>query len=552
MAIEETITLNDKVSDAAIEAADATLQLDKALKSAADSAKIVGDAANNTVAEMKAADKAFNKAFSKAVSIKRKLQKQEAAAEAKAHKEKAAAAKESATEALAAKAAFVGAFAATAAAALAAVAAVAALTAKILKTAGAAVIARDGMRGALDQVTKGRGKEALKVLDKIAKGLNMPVDEVKAQFIALRKDGLNNIQSTKLIKLRADLIAVGVSAGDADKAIKDTAAQIKKGIDPDKAIKEAAKDFGAIGTGANASAASVHTLGGAMKKAQLIGSRLVGRVADAAKPAFDKAAASVSNWLSEFENSKAAKQIIKAIVTGINAVVEAGSAFIKELKPGLDAIGDAFEELDKALGSTTEGTNAAATAGSGFGKIVSFLAKGFALLIGAAAKVVSAFTAFAGAVKSVKDAVSGAIDAVKGGGKGMAAAGSEFVGGFVKGIADAAGAAIKAAASMAQGAVDAVKSKLGIASPSKVAAGLGTNFGDSYSEAVDESMPESVAMALPSNDNAGAIDAPIGGGGSGNTFNIELHFGGTSATATDIELAVQRGAEQAMRLAGVA
>jgi hypothetical protein len=433
-------------------------------------------------------------------------------------------------------------------------AAVAKLSQPFFEAAGAATIARDSMEQALDQVTGGRGEEALSMLDNLAKGLNLPVQEVTDSFIALRKEGINNIDSEALIKLRADLVKVGVSAGDADKEIDKLTKAIKDGADAGDAIEEVAVKFGAMGDGANASAASVFTLEGSLKRADLAGERFVTRLADWSSPAIDDAGIGLANIVEHLEQSDVAESALSAISAGMKAIVEAGEGIMETLMPAIEGLEGPLDDLSEAFRDSSDASGDARGAGQKLGTILGLLVSGFGLVISGAAGVINAFGALRDAASWVSDAVGGAIDAVSDGASDMYDAAVEFITGIPQAILDGIDGAAEAAGKLAQAAVDAVKSKLGMSSPSKVAAELGHNFGDSYTDAMKDAMPDDIPMLAPANTNAlgGGMAPASGGGKAAPVIHIAVNVAQSNATPDDIALAVQRGAEQALRLAGVA
>jgi hypothetical protein len=104
---------------------------------------------------------------------------------------------------------------------------------------------------------------------------------------------------------------------------------------------------------------------------------------------------------------------------------------------------------------------------------------------------------------------------------------------------------------MGNAAKDAIKGALKIGSPSKVAQELGHNVGDSFSEAMTDSLPDAVieGSKSPAND---ILPAAIGKGAGNVVVNITVNVSQSNASADDIGIATQRGVEQALRLAGVA
>lgn len=113
---------------------------------------------------------------------------------------------------------------------------------------------------------------------------------------------------------------------------------------------------------------------------------------------------------------------------------------------------------------------------------------------------VSAFaSAVAGAAGEAKTAGKTVADSAEDGlGDGESAAkklGGDFASGYASGIAGGKDKAVNAAVQLVKAAVAAVKDTQNSASPSKVTAGLGRNFGEGYEIGIRESMQNAVATA---------------------------------------------------------
>jgi hypothetical protein len=115
--------------------------------------------------------------------------------------------------------------------------------------------------------------------------------------------------------------------------------------------------------------------------------------------------------------------------------------------------------------------------------------------------------------------------------------GTNLIAGLVEGIAGGAGSVIKALTGVVGGAVDAAKSALGIASPSKVFAEIGMNTAEGMAVGVEDGTG-AVAGALetmvepPSAD--GAAPAASASGGGGGIYHITIQ-----APANGVEAMVQ-------------
>lgn len=606
MAIEEVLILRDEVSAAAEAAADATREyasaqreaeratesLSAAQREAASAAAAVGKARGKLAAaanagrdqasaanELRAALSAQAAAAGKAESATEGLAKAERQAARAAREARAASrnvsraqgeltratrlqdawfqeAKESlgafgdaletlGPTAVAVGAALVGAFAAGKA--------IIDLTVETLKAAGAAAVGRDNYERMLDQVTRGRGAEALASIEANAKAMNIPLAEAVENFVALREKGLSNVQSQRVMQLAADLDAAGVFGARAEAAINAVTEAINKGADGEDAIADIAAQFGVVGDGSHAAAKRVQTLEGAIENAKLTGERLFQRVAKDALPAFNAAGAAFTEWLDSAEGSAAVGRAINFVVGAIEALpdiiktVGAGvDAFLDAAGPGFEALGAAIDIFTESLGIGNDEMGAAEAVGSALGFAVSALASAFAVVGATIGATIAAIQSIKEAFKTIAEAVPAAVEAVKAFVSDFNSAGAALVDGFVQGILDSLPEVLAAATGVGGQAAKALADSLEIGSPSKVAQGYGQNFGTSFADSMQDAMPDSVvAPAAPSNDNAVAAGAAAGG--AGNVITITVNASG-GANGDDIAAAI----ESRLRAMGVA
>lgn len=426
------------------------------------------------------------------------------------------------------------------------------LSKALLEAAGGASIARENLRGALDQVTGGRGGQALSMLDDVASQLNMSVQAATESFISFRKEGLDNVSSEAFLKLQADIQAVDGDAGEMNAAFQAAFKDIKDGAEtPSSAIQKIADHFGVAGDGATAAAHRVYTLEGALDNAGKVSDRLWARVSDKAQPAFDQAGEAVTSFLDALENSRGAQKAIDGIATAIGAVVDAGVLVGRLVGPHIDDLLGAFGELGEAIGNTEGEFNAAQTIAGHFANVLIVVVSAINMVVSAITVVVNAWNSFGNALGVARDAVAGAYAAVMGFVGDFQNAGIDLVKGFINGMASMVGDVVAGAANLGKEAAASLAASLGISSPSKVAMALGENVGLSFSDAMDDALPDAIISDAPPVANAGqGSAAPIGGGGV--TLHVNVTIGGTDASPADIEAAVTRGALEALQLAGVA
>jgi len=164
----------------------------------------------------------------------------------------------------------------------------------------------------------------------------------------------------------------------------------------------------------------------------------------------------------------------------------------------------------------------------------------YAMIAGLAAAVAYVNGAFIAAFVAVWDFLSG-LPAK------MVTMGTDLIMGLVNGITGAASAVADAVTGAVGGAIDAAKKKLGIASPSKVFAEIGSYTGEGFVGGVEDSAPEAQAamtnMVDPAPAAAKAKEAPAGGsssgkglGGGNHTFNFYGVEGAEDAVARFREL----------------
>lgn len=400
---------------------------------------------------------------------------------------------------------------------------------------------------ALDQLTGGRGQQALEDLAIQAQDLGISTESAVEQFSALREAGASNANATALISLRADLEAVGVSSGDAETAVKKTLEAIKGGKDADAAIHATAEAFGAVGDGANAAARRAFTLEGALDNIQNFKTDLFQTMAAQAGPQLDAIGAKITSVLDSFQESELGVQAGQKLAAAleyvppiIDAMLETGEAFVEYFSPALDELGAAIDVFKSALGDGTEGMSAAQAVGAVLGAGFRVIASAIAGVIVVGAGLVAAFYAVQDAGNAVVDAISAAPEALSALAGGFVEAGGALVDGFIAGIEAKIGEALAAVTSLGAAAEGALKSALGIASPSKVFAELGAFTGEGFTEGLDASMPTEVnapelAGGAANDTVPGLAPASAGGGGDVVHITVEIRMppGATAKEAGD-------------------
>jgi phage-related protein len=215
------------------------------------------------------------------------------------------------------------------------------------------------------------------------------------------------------------------------------------------------------------------------------------------------------------------------------AILQAEVAFFEFLvswKTGQAGLGADMRATVQVLKGLWEATkilfDGLAAVGAVLVAVISAVGVGFAT-VGTA--VLAALAVVTGAITAFVGLLTGDFDLFQ--------IGVDMVTGLAGGILSAGGKVIESLTGVVSGAVDSAKKFLGIASPSKLLAGVGMNTAEGYAQGVEQGTPEAAtaveAMATPppalstAGSNAGQGAGPNQGGAtsgganlSGNTFNF--------------------------------
>lgn len=401
------------------------------------------------------------------------------------------------------RAASVLAIAGVAALAVAIVAVTVALAAGVVKLAAWAVGLGDVTRSA------GLANDAFEAMNPALAGL--PIAALSKEFL---------ISSDRLRELAKSLNDAGVAAADMPQALRAAAlaeralgqSGSQQFVDNIKAGERAVSDL---------AAETQSKLGGIVAR-QMLGlesqSERLSRNVDTLFGGLDvdPALEGFSKLVGLFDESTAAGESMKLVFETvfqplINMAAEAGTAvealvlgvliaFTKiyiGIKPAIKAVKEFFGIEDDATQTNFE---AIATAGQALGYVIAFLAVAFgATLAGALALVAPALAVVTGAVYVLVKAIQAVIAinrffydtfiAVVNYLKSidLASIGRAIVQGLINGITSGYSAAVNAVKNVVAGAISAAKGLLGIASPSKVFAGIGENTGEGFAGGVEDS-----------------------------------------------------------------
>lgn len=516
---------------AVIAAADALHEIDKTEKSINAVAVKLGvnyQQAATALGNAEAKAEALRKAEKAAHNEQSKAQKQALNDERKEQKER----KKTAIDGLAIGAAIT-----------AAVAASVALAGALALSAKKAADTRKETQALIESYSGGNGPAVLRSLDSLAGKLGESVDETRKKFIEFRQAGNNNEMSAKLIKLRADLKATGLSAEAADKEIgyvlsaQGDAAKLAM-------IQTIGKAYGGIGDGALAAQKATQSLDGAMNRLDNVVTGELVKLWERVSPAIGKAVNEITDFVVEFIKSDTGQGIIKGI----------GDAFIwlaSKIGPAMKMLADNKELIGTVL---VVGFAALAAA---IGSVVVPLVIAEAATIGFIAAAAAIGAAVAAAAVGVYKGVQAIVEhwsEIKAIAESAYDWGANIVNGLIDGVTSRIGAAVETVREFASGIAGSFTKALGIQSPSKLFAEYGRNTVEGYEagersalpstmplqEAAENAVPKPPAPdspGIPVRQAIGATTTSGDGSTGGDTsktvapvFNINVSGGGDSDT----------------------
>ncbi len=233
------------------------------------------------------------------------------------------------------------------------------------------------------------------------------------------------------------------------------------------------------------------------------------------------------------DNADAAATTIEAFVLGFE--IGMVKTYIAA-KPVIKAVSELFGFEDMSLEETIKSASAA---GEAIVPVFLYAVGAFAALTAAIGVVVAAFVGFVTSVITIPAMLSSL-------GQDMGKVGADMISGLARGIWNGAGQVVSAITGVAGDAINAAKRTLGIASPSKVFAGIGEFTSEGFAEGVDNTAPDAqsaltdmvsppamaTSSALSKQDalsgNFGGASAPVaapaesGGGGAASGASVNL------------------------------
>ena len=274
------------------------------------------------------------------------------------------------------------------------------------------------------------------------------------------------------------------------------------------------------------------------------------------QPLFDGAASVAPYVKAAFQGIVIGALQIAIVVAKVRAAISSAfggslgsivslSTVLKVAKVAAMALGVVFAAAGVMMGATVAVISL-------FGAVAMTV---FRVISGAVGVVIDVFTGLYNGVSSVVAgigaALSGALSAVLGFVGGFASAGANLVSGLVSGVLGGAGAVINAILAPIKGGVAAVKSFLGIASPSKLMASMGGHTAAGFAVGLDAGTGDVAdaagGLAAAAADGVAGAPGPAGKAGSpaksaagGREVTLTVNVNATGAGAADIALAVRQ------------
>lgn len=353
----------------------------------------------------------------------------------------------------------------------------------------------------IDAFTNHHGVETMKALDAWAQKLGLSIAETRQKFVEFRQAGMDNRMSLNLIKMRADLMAVGLSAQAADKEISQVTAAGHDKFGQARAFQEISRAYGGIGDGAKAAAYATQSLAGAQNKIANAFDEKLAAFWERVGKNIGTAANRLADFMTKLLDSEATGKAIDRLVDSVNRFANAVSN---------ENLSKVFGVLGKLAGFTLD-------AFEGWSHIVDPTASR----------------------KLYQQQEQIARNAAALEAKRAELAGKATSDGFANGVdASKAAAATK---NMADKAAGAFTDAMGIHSPSKLFAGYGEDTVEGYQIGQrralgDGSMPIQAAASAP----------PVASGPAVTIGDIHVHGGGdpteiARAIRQEIQLLLQAG-----------
>lgn len=574
MAISEALALADHVSGPAAKMAAAVMRVTKAVEkykgaAAGTDAKFsaLGDVGKQ-VASMRKLQAAERAAIEKPRMLAAK-----AAAKAQADRERAFKAQGAANfkseqqdkKALGVTLGIVGAVTAIGTVALAAAVKVGQITASLVGAVAEAHATREAVVGMLNVLGSTNAPKTLENIDKLSLKLGMSLQDGREQFLAFGKAGKTAREAASILKMRADLIAVGNSAEMADAKLKPVLDSASGGATAE-ALRAVGKEAGVAGAGVLAANKRLTTFEGFVTRIKQAPARIFDQLAKSAGPSLDAIGTKLNKALDSLLASPEAAAAVGMVVSGLGKLLDIASTlaplvvplfkgFAEGIKPIGAALGPVVSAISKAFGGdSTSKMQTAEKIGKALGVAFTILAGAIATVVAIGAVVVGSFVAVGAAAAALglgigtligKAAILAVgLPSLVGSAINRAKAyldllidsatntGSQFIAGLVGGINSGVGSVVEAVKNLAARAKGAITSALQIKSPSKVMQKLGGHISSGLAKGITggQGSVEAASGGLATVSASGAS----GGGGGGGPMSITINVtAGPGATKQD-------------------
>lgn len=416
----------------------------------------------------------------------------------------------------------------------------------------------DAMRYSLSKFlgSAGAAKDALADVMKIANELGLEFQSAAGDFKNLVSAGFSAEQGKELLKLKADLVALGGGAQGATEKIQAAFGHLAKSMAKGKMEGDSfneilanlpvnkAQILEALAPKLGKSLADmakidiskipVDKLVEAIKEATLkaTGASKLGQLAaegaaTTAAGAWEKLKIRAVNFFDEIAAKIGGSEKLAGFINKITKWFDSADAkrLIDDVAKAFEKLGEAISEID--FESVAGGVKLLLAPLHGLVVVLS-------TLWGYAKRIDDAMTSLGSSFAGIGGGVSSALGALTGLGAAFSSIGSSIVGGLVSSIENGGSAVANAITNLAARAVAAAKAALGIASPSKVFAEIGMQTAEGVAVGARRGMPEvrgafNELVAPP--EGGGGAARGAGGGGSSIVISGDIIIQGVQGAA---------------------
>ena len=352
-------------------------------------------------------------------------------------------------------------------------------------------------------------EQALEAVDSASKKMGVSLEKGRERFIKFRQAGADNSVSVALSKLTADLDAVDPSGRAAEQAVERVLAQKNDDGTANLAamheeMAKVAAQAGVAGDGAEAMAAKVGTVGGAMTRIDTAKTEALEEIWERIGPTVVRVAQQAADAIEKFLDSAEGQEAMDDIVQSVGALAEAAETLIPDV---IDLVGT-LAGLARTGSEITSAILRIRDAFSAVGESADyFLVKVLGLPEGVAGVIKTMVTNILDPLGLVSD--------------GMPDAAADMIDGLIDGLSPSK--LLGHMRGLASSALDSFKSTLGIASPSKAFMSVGTSMGEGTTMGFSEKLATMPELAKGAVNDVESVPAPsIGDRAAGAAGDISL------------------------------